>query len=448
MKLIPLTRFLAACIALLAFHSSVLAATSDELADIRNQLRELSERVNRLEQENEALKAQNAALQSRETKSTTSEGTQLAQQPRQQTNGATSSWTDRVDVNADLRYRHDRTSDDTVNSSGVRTADRDRDRIRARLGAKFKATQDLSIGIGFATGEGGDPRSTNQTLGDVFSHKSLDLDLAYFDWSFADWGHVIGGKMKQPFFKPGQSLFWDADINPEGLALTFKRGVLFGSVYGSWLQEISGSQNERTSDTMLFGGQFGARLPVGESNLVLAAHYYDLSAGQGRAPFYNGNPNGNTTIVAGTPALAVLLYDFRVLDVAAEFNTHWNAPWGTVPVQIWTDVAQNQDPGDLNKAWALGAALGSASDAGTWSFGAEYQSVQKDALFGQFLDGDLGGGQTDSAGWILRAAYAPMKNVTLNATYLITKHNMDVSNASGQTNVDFDRLLLDLNAKF
>ena len=62
---------------------------------------------------------------------------------------------------------------------------------------------------------------------------------------------------------------------------------------------------------MLFGGQIGARLPLGESNLVLAAHYYDLSAGQGRAPFYNGDPNGNTTIEVGTPPAAVLLYDYR-----------------------------------------------------------------------------------------------------------------------------------------
>lgn len=445
MKPIALTRFLVICATLYVYQTPVMAASSDELADIRNQLRELTERVNRLEQENEALKAQNAALQAREPKSTTSEGAaQPSQQPVSTPNAAKlSSWTDRVDMNADLRYRHEQTSDDTLTSSGIRTADRERDRIRARLGAKFKAAQNLTIGIGFATGDG-DPRSTNQTLGEVFSHKGLDLDLAYFDWSFADWGHVIGGKMKQPFFKPGQSLFWDSDINPEGLALTFEQGVIFGSAYGFWLNEISGLETQRTSDTMLYGGQIGTRLPLGQSNLVLAAHYYDVSAGQGRAPFYNNNPSGNTTILAGTPPAQVLLYDYQVIDLSAEFNMQW----GRFPVQIWADLAQNQDPSDLNKAWALGAVLGKASDASTWSFGAEYQSVEKDALFGQFIDADLGGGQTDSAGWILRAAYAPMKNVTLNATYLINKHNIDVPNAVGQSDIDFERLQLDLNAKF
>jgi hypothetical protein len=443
MKHISLARGVALSAALLAFHAPAVAASSDELTDIRNQLRELSERVDRLERENESLKAQNAALQAKSEAEAAAR--EESAQPADHAAGAkASSWTDRVALSADLRYRHEQTSDDTVNSSGVRTADRERDRIRARLSAKFTATQDFTVGIGFATSEGNDPRSTNQTLGDGFSHKSLDLDLAYFDWSFADGGHVIGGKMKQPFFKPGQSLFWDSDINPEGLALTFERGMLFGSAYGFWLDEISGPENQRTADTRLYGGQFGARLPVGSANLILAAHYYDLSAGQGSAPFYNNNPSGNTTVSAGTPPTQVLLYDYQVIDLSAEFNLHW----GRFPVQIWTDLAQNRDPSDMNNAWALGAIFGKASDAGTWSVGAEYQNVEKDGLFAQFIDADLGGGQTDSGGWILRAAYAPMSNVTLNATYLINKHNLDVPNEVGQTDVDFRRWQLDLNAKF
>jgi hypothetical protein len=220
--------------------------------------------------------------------------------------------------------------------------------------------------------------------------------------------------------------------------------VFFGTAYSFWLQEFSGPEDQRTSDTMLYGGQVGAKFPLGESDLVVAAHYYDLSAGQGRAPFYNNNSNGNTTIPVGTPPTGVLLYDYRVIDLSAEYNMHL----GDLPVQLWADVAQNQDPSDLNQAWALGAQLGKASDARTWGIGAEYQSVEKDAIFGQFIDGDLGGGQTDSAGWILRAAYAPVKNVVVNATYFLNQHNMDVANSAGQTDVDFKRFQLDLNTKF
>jgi hypothetical protein len=434
--------------ALLAFHTAAFAASSDELAEIRDQLRSLLQRVDRLEQENQALRAQNESVQAQGEHSQ-SEG--RASNPESATHASNVEPADslrRVAFEGDLRYRSERTRDDTLNASGVSDADRHRDRIRLRLGAEVQATRALAIGIGLATGEGGDPRSSNQTLDEVFSRKTFDLDLAYLDWSFAQWGHLIGGKMKQPTFKPGESLFWDDDVNPEGVALTFDRGVLFGSAYGYWVDEASGPQNERTSDTVLFGGQIGARLPIGQSDLVLAAHYYDLSAGRGHAPFYAGDPNGNTTTEAGVPPAEVLLYDYRVVDVMAELNSSWNAPWGSVPVQLWADVAQNQDPGDLETAWSAGAALGNAEGAKTWELGAAYYSVEKDALFAQLIDSDFGAGLSDATGWVLRAGYAPAENVALNATWFINKRNVDVANAAGQTDVDFRRLQLDLNVKF
>ena len=68
--------------------------------------------------------------------------------------------------------------------------------------------------------------------------RALDLDLAYFDWKFASWGNLIGGKMKQPFVKAGQSLFWDNDVNPEGLARRLSTsGIFFGTAYNFWLTE-------------------------------------------------------------------------------------------------------------------------------------------------------------------------------------------------------------------
>jgi hypothetical protein len=50
---------------------------------------------------------------------------------------------------------------------------------------------------------------------------------------------------------------------------------------------------------------------------------------------------------------------------------------------------------------------------------------------------------SDSAGWILRGAYAPQKNWVLNLTYFDTIANMDVGDEYA-----YDRLLLDFNVKF
>jgi hypothetical protein len=425
------------------------AASADDLAQIREQLQGLMQRVDKLEQENTELKTENEELKAQgdylkaETRGLRKESATHAVEAAK-VKGA--DWAGKVALTGDIRYRYEAISDETLNSSGVQnTADRYRDRVRARLNATVKATDNITVGLGFATTEGGDPRSSNQSLTGVFSRKSLDLDTAYFDWKFASWANLIGGKMKQPFVKPGQSLFWDNDINPEGLAVNFTSGMFFGSAYNFWISENSGAESTVTADTMLHGVQLGARLPIGNSNLMLAAHYYDLSAGQGRAPFFGANANGNTTVNIGVAptVTAVLLNDYEVINLSAEFNTML----GTLPLQIWADAAQNQDPDDLDTAWSAGVLFGKASNYRTWEFGTFYQVIEKDALFAQLIDSDFGGGVSDTEGWVVKAGYTPVKNWTLNATYFLNQRNVDVATA-GQLDIDYDRLQVDFNVKF
>lgn len=424
------------------------ASSPDDLAQIREQLQGLLQRVDKLEQENTTLKTENEDLKAQddylksETKGLRKDAANAALDAGKVKG---TDWAGKVAIKGDLRYRYEYISDDAVNAAGIQsTADRYRDRIRARLGVEAKPIDNLLVGIGLTTTEGNDPRSGNQTLTNVFSRKSVELDFAYFDWKFASWGDLIGGKMKQPFFKQSQSLFWDNDVNPEGLAVNFNSGIWFGTLYNYWVNEVSGAQNTRTADTSLAGVQIGARLPIGSSSLVLAAHYYDLSAGQGSAPFFGGNANGNTTINVGTPPVAVLANDYEVVNLTAEFNTLL----GSWPLQLWTDVAQNQAVDDLDTAWSAGVLLGKAGNYRTWEFGAAYHSLEKDALFAQLIDSDFAGGVIDSQGWVLRAGYAPLKNWTLNTTYFLNDRNRDVPNSVGDTEVGYDRLQVDFNVKF
>ncbi len=428
------------------------ASPNSDVAQIREQLEGLMKRVDKLEQENTQLKQENESLKSADEKLQAndeylkSEARGLRKETAQQavdvakTRGT--DWASKVAITGDMRYRYEYISDDTL-SGGVRTADRYRDRIRARLAVTAKPTDTLTVGIGMTTTENQDPRSGNQSLTGVFSKKPFDLDLAYFDWKFASWANLIGGKMKQPFVKPGQSLFWDNDITPEGLAVNFQSGMFFGTAYNYWITEISGPENTRTADTMLHGAQFGARMPIGgASNLMLEAHYYDLSAAVGRSPFYNNNANNNTTVNVGTTP--VLVFDYEVIELGAEFNTLL----GTLPFTVWADVAENQDPSDQNRAWAAGFLFGKASNNRTWEAGVAYQKIEKDALFAQLIDSDFAGGFSDNEGFVFRGAYTPVKNWTLNATYFLNKRNVEVANSAGQTDVDYDRLQLDFNVKF
>lgn len=410
------------------------AASNEELAQIRSQLQSLIERVDRLESQNATLEAENARLQSQASHAPERQLAQQADRPgaepsKQAPPGAKAAdWPNRISLKGDLRYRHQQTDDESA------SAEREEHLLRARLVLEGKVNDALVVGVGMTTSSApGSPRGGNQLLDGEFSRKPLYFDLAYFDWQFAPDAHLIGGKMKMPFFRAGQSLFWDGDITPEGLAATYRAGSLFGSAWGFWIEEnVQAGTAATSTDTKMFGFQIGNRFDVGVGELVIAGMYYDLAAAEGRRPFFNGAANGNS--LASTGGLA---YDFQVIDLLAELNTQL----GGLPLQVWADVAQNRDA-ELDTAFALGVVLGKASQPGSWEAGLAYQLVEKDALFAQHMDSDFVG-SSDAAGWALRAAYAPMKNWVLNAGYYIASANRDVG-----TQYDFDRLMLDFNVKY
>jgi uncharacterized protein (UPF0335 family) len=443
--------------ALSQLPAAAQAASPNDLAEIREQLQGLMQRVDKLEQENKELKSENAELKAQGEEAKAQDDYLKAEARGLRKDAATNSaavaavkgadWAGRVTVTGDMRYRYEYISDDTVsNAAGLKAADRTRDRIRARLAATAKATDNITVGIGLTTTEGNDPRSGNQSLTNLFSKKAIELDLAYFDWKFASWGNLVGGKMKQPFVKGGQNLFWDNDITPEGVAFQFNRGIWFGSAYNFWLNEVSGAENTQTSDPMMHGIQIGARLPVASSTLTLAAHYYDLSASLGPrpgAPLFGGAANGNTTVTVGTAT--GLAFDYEVIDALVQFDT----TLGGRPFQVWGEYATNQDPDDLNTAWSAGLLYGRAQNAGTWELGAMYQAMEKDAVFAQLIDSDFAAGLSDNEGLVFRLGYAPVRNWALNATYILSKRNVDVAqNAFSGTEVDYDRLQLDFNVRF
>ena len=415
------------------------AATNDELAQIRSQLQSLIERVDRLEAENNTLKSENSQLRSQSEHVAEQVAEQVARQAadasKQTPPGVKAAdWPNRISFKGDIRYRHQQTDDES------QSADREEDLLRARLALEAKVNDSMVAGIGVTTSSApGNPRGANQQLDGEFSRKSLYLDLAYFDWTFVKNAHLIGGKMKMPFFRPGQSLFWDNDINPEGLAVTYSTGSLFGSAWGYWIEENvptgTAASTATSTDTKMFGFQVGNRFNFGSAgNLVIAGSYYDLAAAQGRRPFFN-NASSNGNSLTSTGGLA---YDFQVIDLMAEFNTKL----GELPLQVWADAAQNRDA-ELDTAYSFGAVVGKAANAGTWETGFAYQLIEKDALFAQHIDSDFAGGLSDADGWVLRAGYAPLKNWVLNATYFLNNDNRDVG-----AEYDFKRLMLDFNARF
>jgi len=434
-----------------AFAQAKGSATKAEVQAIEAQMKALAERLNKLEASNSQLQSENEQLkavvdrrdaeidylksQTRELR----EESAVASGEISKVKGA--DWATKLKGRGDFRYRHEMIESERVVSGQAEDgADRTRQRIRARLGFDYKITDTLKGTLLFATG-GDDPRSSNQTLGGTGTRKSIGVDMAYVDWKFMSGANMVLGKQPYPFMRPGQSMFFDGDFNPEGGAVKFDRGMFFGSGYGWWLTEqFNSNPAGENNDSNLFGAQVGMKFPLFGGETVLAAHYFDCGACQDNSPLYANNGNGNTTYTVGTSSTQLLRYDYEILQLSAQMGM----TLFELPFTFWADYGQNMASGvEYDTAYGVGAVLGKASDAKTWEAGIGYQSIDKDALFAQIIDSDFGDGKTDSEGWFLKGGYAPVKNVALNATYFINTLNKDVG-----VELDYNRLQLDINYKF
>jgi len=427
------------------------AATKAEVQSIQSQMQALAERLSRLEAANAELKTQNSDLQAladrreaemdylkSQTKELREEGA-VASNEIAKVKGA--DWATKIKGRGDFRFRNENIwSERAVDGVAVDAADRERMRIRARLGFDFKATDNVKGTLLFATG-GDDPRSSNQTLGGSGTRKSIGLDMGYVDWTFMQGGDLLLGKQVNPIFKPGQSLFYDGDFNPEGGAVKFDRGMFFGTAYGWWVTEqYNADPAGENSDANIFGLQAGMKFPLLGGETVLAANYYECGACQNNSPLFANNSNGNTTFRVGESPTNLLTYGYDIFEVGAQMGV----TVASLPLTFWANYARNlADDVEYDTAYAVGAMVGKASNAKTWEAGLFYQAIDKDALFAQWVDSDFGDGKTDSEGWVLKAGYAPVKNFTMNATYFLNTLNKDVG-----VELDYDRLQLDLNYKF
>jgi len=441
----------AAALGLAAPQASAQAATRAELQAMQAQMEALTQRLNRLEASNASLQAENTELKAvverrdaemdylkAQTKDLREE-TAVHAGALDKVKGA--DWATKIKARGDLRYRHEWIDPErVVDGEATKAAERTRQRIRARFGFDAKVTENVKATVQFATG-GDDPRSTNQTLGGTSTRKSLGVDLAYADWRFTDGAYLALGKQPYAHWRPGQSLFFDGDVTPEGGSVRFDRGMLFGSAYGWWVTEQYNSNPKgENADTNLIGAQLGLKFPLLDGETRVAVHYFDCGACKDNSPLYNNNGNGNTTYRLPDTTTNLLKYDYEILELSAQMGLSLFEQ----PFAFWADYAQNLASGvEYDTAWGLGVMLGKASSARSWEAGIAYQSIDKDALFAQIVDSDFGDGKTDSEGWVLKGGYAPVKNITMNASYYINTLNKDVG-----TELDYNRLQLDLNYKF
>lgn len=348
-------------------------------------------------------------------------------------------WAAKTELKGDVRVRHENIKIDGESDG----KNKDRQRIRARLGAYTQINPQVNTGIRIATGGGDDARSTNQDLDNYFDKKQLWLDQAYIDYhptAVKDL-HLIGGKMPQPWVSTGD-VIWDSDINPEGVAATYKHNLgnsgveMFGSAgYYTLKDNVDGEGVQFRHDLSMYAGQLGTRFaPTDSLKVTLGGSVYGYkNDDDSKCPTTGTKTTPCALAVNGNSTSEFRLYEgFGQVDIA-------NLP---LPLSLYGQYVHNAaTDSDQDDAWLVG--FKSKLDA--FSLDYNYRDVQRNAVVGAFTDSDFANGTTGSRGHKVKLGYEIDKNFGVGVTYYLTKADYATTT---QKDANTNTLQLDVEAKF
>ncbi len=142
---------------------------------------------------------------------------------------------------------------------------RNRARFRLRFGLEGKLNDDFAGGFLITSGSLGDSNSTNETLTNFFTRKTIGIDRAYVTYHplAAKWISLTGGKFG--FTWQRTPMTFDSDLNPEGFTEKFSFDLKSPVIKNFTVQGIQLLYNEASKgdDSFAVGGQVSSKLDFG-----------------------------------------------------------------------------------------------------------------------------------------------------------------------------------------
>jgi hypothetical protein len=403
------------------------------------------------------------------------------------------SWLDRISFYGDMRLRFEDNIFSDSNAPALihninldrqsdiknTTEDRDRLRLRARLGADIKVNDWLAGGLRITTGQLTSPVSPNQTEEITDGKYTVGLDRAFLKANPTSWLSVQGGRFANPFFST--DVLFDSDLAFDGAAATFS--PKFNDAWSSFttvgafpIDEIESTDQNKAKDKWIYSLQTGIKWQsANKSSIRLAAAYHDYKNVEGQSNTISNTTAFDATVPAfrqkgnSTFDINHLLSSAEKFGLASKFeqiNLTGQVDLLTfdpVHVTITGDYVKNIgfDADEIfkrtgtqfkeeNEAYQMRLDVGSNSFNGPswmevkpndWQVSLGYKRIEADAVLDGFTDSDFHLGGTDAKGWLLSGNYAIDKNAWLSARYYS-------SEAISGLPLSIDVFLLDFNAKF
>jgi len=332
-------------------------------------------------------------------------------------------WIQKTQLKGDFRLRYQ------MNDRKGR-AKRYRGRYRLRLGVETEITDNIKVAFGLATGSS-NPRSTNQTFIDSFDTPDIRLNYAYVKYTPFKWAELIGGKMKNPIWRP-TGLLWDTDINPEGGAAKFnwKLHPNLGLFINTGIFVLDERSND-TQDPIMYAFQPGLKWKINnKTQLKSALVYYGFNNVEGTTLDHSSDTN--------TLRNGVLKYDYDSFGAGTELG--FKNPFSTnIPYfALIGDYIINPDPSSDNEGFLLGWKLGhkKVKEKGQWQIGYWFKRLERDAWLDIFPDADHYGGETSAKTHNVALKYGLEKNVDLGIKYFYAEKIHDNNEPENLLQVD------------
>ena len=400
-----------------------------------------------------------------------------------------------------LRFQHD-VSDTQADSgstnagvAGVNTnnTQRDRWRLRLRINADYKVSDNWFAGFGLQTEQVND--SGNQTMangapttvgsagGDYFSNYQVFISKAFLGWNPTEGVTLIGGKFANPFYTT--DMVWDPDINPTGFAQRvdlhkfFNLGGLELSLVAGQFIVADGNEaltnststvanaGAKNRDSFVYQAQLIAAANVAEGvKLTVAPGFYWTNGGAlvsttlgGGAGNGNGGANGLGVAAAGTTwTNQDALQGLKIVLLPGDVST---TLFGVKTKFLW-DFAYNTDGSERSRlygsaatpggalnadqaatvvnpvgtdklAYLFGVSLGENKKKGDWSFIANYRQVGLSSVDPAINDSDWALSYTNMAGCKAGFFYNIGDATTIGATYFAANNlRKELGVASGR----------------
>jgi hypothetical protein len=320
-----------------------------------------------------------------------------------------SDWVTALKFSGDFRGRFEQNGADSKDYF-----DRNRYRMRLRVGMTASLGQQFDVGFRIATGNaqtnpggtlvGGAPITANQDFNSLETRKFLWVDAAFARWNAVQTSDftlsATIGKMDNPFLL--SNMVWDYDINPEGAALQAgyrindEHALKFNGAFFV-LDEINQGVGavptlNPDSDPYVFGAQvlYDAKWASNFETSIGAA-VFDIANKESLSskvqPYYNSGTTRDATTGAIAHNMNPIIGSASATYTLASFPMYPDK----FPIKASGEYMYNPGAPKNNVGYRAGVTFGKAGKKKAWEIAYRYQRLEADAWFDALVDDDNGG---------------------------------------------------------